>query len=472
MSDAVWSRSAVQTAEWLRKGAISPREVLSSIRERVEAVDPLVNALPTVCFERAERAAAALETVPRTNRGRFAGLPVPVKDSSAVANVRTTYGSLAFADYVPQYSSYVVEAIEREGGIVFAKSNIPEFEAGANTFNDVFGPTRNPWCLSLSAGGSSGGAAVAVATGMAFWAQGSDFACSLRYPAAFCNVVGLRPSPGLIPYGLPALSQQTLAVMGPVARTVSDVAFALDGMASFEPRDPLSRPRNGADYLESASRPCRPPRAAFSLTLGVGRVEKAVEAVVTSAMAKLVSAGLCVDEAHPDVSRSIMAFKTLRAFQFAALYRDALAKHREKLKPEVVWNIEEGLKLSADSIATAEEHRSSGREEMIAFLNRYGVLITPTAPVAPFPIEKRYVDAIEDAKLETYLDWMVLGYAISSTGCPAISIPCGLTEAGLPVGLQLVGRPYGEAELLTAAAWCEAVLGVAMIRPMDPVSPG
>lgn len=468
MSEAVWSWSAVEAAKRLRQGEISPREVLAAIRARVEAVDPLVNALPTLCFERAEQAAAALEALAPGERGRFGGLPVPVKDSAAVSGVRTTYGSRAFSDYVPQYSDYVVEAIEREGGVVFAKSNTPEFEAGANTFNDVFGATRNPWCLSRSAGGSSGGAAVAVATGMAFWAQGSDFACSLRYPAAFCNVVGLRPSPGLIPYGLATLPQQTLSVMGPVARTVTDVAFALDGMVRFDPRDPLSRPRSPDGYLQSARRSSRPSRTAFSMTLGVAQVEKSVRTVVASALEKLASAGLCVDEVHPDLSRSVEAFKTLRAFQFAALHRDSLARHREKLKPEVVWNIEEGLKLSADSIAAAEVHRGAGRQEMIAFQERYDVLITPTAPVEPFAIEKRYVDTIEGVKLATYLDWMVLGYAISATGCPAISIPCGRTEAGLPVGLQLVGRPYREAELLSAAAWCEAVLGASMITPMDP----
>lgn len=469
MSDPVWSWSAVATADRLREGSISPREVLAAVRARVESIDPIVNALPTRCFDRADRMAALLEAAPPDKRGRFAGLPWPIKDSAAVAGVRTTYGSLAFADHVPQASAPVVDVIEREGGIVFAKSNTPEFEAGANTFNDVFGATLNPWDLSRSAGGSSGGAAVAVATGMAFLAHGSDFACSLRYPAAFCNVVGLRPSPGLVPYRLPALPNQTLSVMGPLARTVSDVAFALDGMVSFDPRDPLSRPRDGTTYLKRAQEARPPPRAAFSMTLGVAHVDRPVRNAVGAALATLASAGLRADEAHPNLASSEHAFRTLRAFQFAALHRKTLLRHREKLKPEVVWNIEEGLRLSAGDIAAAEVSRGLARRHLIDFLDRHDVLMTPTAPVEPFPVEKRYVDEIDGVKLETYLDWMVLGYAVSVAGCPAISIPCGRSENGLPIGLQLIGKPYGEAELLRTAAWCEAVLGAAMIRPMDPV---
>lgn len=455
----------------LRSGDIAPGELLTSIRDRVAAVDPKVNALPTLCFERAERNAARLEALPAVERGRFAGLPWPIKDSAAVAGVRTTWGSLAYADHVPEASDHVVEAIEAAGGIVFAKSNTPEFEAGANTFNEVFGRTLNPWDLSRSAGGSSGGAAVAVATGMAFLAQGSDFACSLRYPAAFCNVVGLRPTPGLVPQGPSALPWQVLSVMGPLARDVADVALALDGMARFDARDPLSRSPDVSSYLAATQTPRPPARAAFSMTLGLAAVGKTVQAVIRQALEKLVSAGLTVDEAEPDLVASDRAFRTLRAFQFAALRREALEQHRDRLKPEVVWNIEEGLKLTAADLATAEADRARLRLTMLEFLDRHGVLITPTAPVEPFPVEQRYVDKIDGQKLATYLDWLVLGYAITICGCPAISIPCGRTPKGLPVGLQLVGKPHGEADLLRAAAWCEVVLGQSLRRPIDPVEP-
>ena len=469
MSEQIWSWSATTAVERLRSGEVAPREVLTAIRHRVEKVNSKVNALPTLCFERAERLAAQLEERPAGERGVFAGLPWPIKDSAAVGGVRTTYGSLAYADHVPEVSDYVVEAIEAEGGVVFAKSNTPEFEAGANTFNEVFGRTLNPWDLSRSAGGSSGGAAASVATGMAFLAQGSDFACSLRYPAAFCNVVGLRPSPGIIPQGPSALPFQVLSVMGPLGRTVADVALALDGMARFEPRDPLSRERGEKSYLAMARAPGRPSHAAFSMTLGIAAVDRTVEAIVRQSVGQLMSAGLAVDEAHPDLAASDKAFRSLRAFQFAALRRETLDRHRDKLKPEVVWNIEEGLKLSAAELSAAEADRARLRLAMLDFLDTHGMLITPTAPVEPFPVEQRYVEQINDQKLKTYLDWLVLGYAVTICGCPAISIPCGRSATGLPVGLQIIGKPYREAELLRSAAWCEAVLGQSLTHPIDPM---
>jgi amidase len=464
-----WTLSARAAADGLARGDFSPRELLDAVRRRIEAVNPLVNALPTLCFDRAERVAAALEAKPMAERGHFAGLPWPIKDSYPVEGVRTTYGSLAYADHIATYSDYAVEAIEAAGGIVYAKSNTPEFEAGANTFNDVFGRTLNPFDRSRSAGGSSGGAAVAVATGMAFVAQGSDFACSLRYPAAFCSVVGLRPSPGLVPQGPSTLPFQVLSVIGPIARTVADTAFALDGMTRFDVRDPLSRPRNSAPYLKAAQAPRPPLRAAFSPDLGIAAVASDVRATVGRAVTRLAGEGLRIEEAHPDLGASDRAFRPLRAFQFAALRREALEHHRDKLKPEVVWNIEQGLKLSAADLATAEAERARLRREMLRFLDLHTVLITPTAPVEPFPVEHRYVDEIDGRKLDTYLDWMMLGYAITICGCPAISIPCGLTARGLPVGLQIVGRPYDEAALLQTAAWCEAVLGCALATPVDPV---
>jgi amidase len=468
MTGSAWSLSALDAVEGLARGDFSPRELLGAIRLRVEAVDPQVNALPTLCFDRAERVAAALEAKPAEERGLFAGLPWPIKDSYAVSGVRTTYGSLAYAGHVPTHSDYAVEAIEAAGGIVYAKSNTPEFEAGANTFNEVFGRTLNPFDRSRSAGGSSGGAAVAVATGMAFLAQGSDFACSLRYPAAFCNVVGLRPSPGLVPQGPNALPFQVLSVIGPIARSVADAALALDGMARFDARDPLTRPRAKTSYLAAALAPRRPARAAFSLDLGFVAVDGSVRVAVRGAVARLAAEGSWIDEAHPDLSASDRAFRPLRAFQFAALRREALEHHRDKLKPEVVWNIEEGLKLTSADLARAEMERASVRRNMLDFLDIHGVLITPTAPVDPFPVEQRYVSEIDGQKLATYLDWLALGYAVTVCGCPAISIPCGLSEAGLPVGLQIIGKPYGEAELLKVASWCEAVLGNALVTPIEP----
>ncbi len=471
MADALYQLSACAAVDMLQRGDISPAELIVSLEERVATVNPSLNALPTTCFERARARAAALEKLPLSQRGLFAGLPWPIKDSYEVEGVRTTWGSLVYADHIAERSDYCVEAIEAAGGIVYAKSNTPEFEAGANTFNEVFGSTLNPWNTALSAAGSSGGAAAAVASGMAFIAQGSDFACSLRYPAAFCGVVGLRPSPGLVPQGPNALPFQVLSVIGPLARSVADVGLGLDGLARFDPRDPLTRPAPPVSYRACATADERPKRAAFSMDLGIARISPAVRGATTQAVAKLTAGGLALELAHPDLGLADKAFPALRAFQFAALRRGVLFTHRDKLKPEVVWNIEQGLKLTAADLAKAEAERAQLRRVLLYFLDAHDVLITPAAPVEPFPVAQRFVSEIDCEKLATYLDWLLLGYAVTICGCPAISIPCGLSENGLPIGLQIIGRPYGEAALLGAAAWCERVLSASLSRPIDPRLP-
>jgi amidase len=471
MAEPLWALSATTVADMLSAGEVSPLEALDAVAGRVAAVNPAVNALPTLCLDRAASHAARLGERKPEDRGVLAGLPVPIKDSYEVEGVRTTWGSLAYADHIATRSDYMVEAVEAAGGIVFAKSNTPEFEAGANTFNEVFGRTLNPFDLTRSAAGSSGGAAAAVATGMAWIAQGSDFACSLRYPASFCNVVGLRPSPGIVPQGPSALPFQVLSVLGPIARNVSDAALGLDAMARFDPRDPLSRRPLAIPYRAAAENPRRAKRAAASIDLGITRVGADVRATVGTALERLGAAGLDLVDEAPDLTLCHAAFRPLRAFQFAALRANALRDHRDKLKPEVVWNIEQGMKLTAADLAGAEAARATVRDAMLAFLDRHEFLIAPTAPVPPYPVEKRFVDEIDGEKMETYLDWLTLGYAITVTGCPAISIPCGLSREGLPVGLQIVGRPYGEASLFSFAAWCEDALGASLRRPVDPRSP-
>lgn len=463
--DQLWQLGACKAGDLLTGGHVSASDYLESLAQRVEAVNPLVNALPTLCLDRAHAAARRLDAVAPAERGLLHGMAVPIKDSYEVAGVQTTYGSLAYAGYVPDRSDYFVEAIEGRGAVVFAKSNTPEFEAGANTFNEVFGRTLNPWDVSRSAAGSSGGAAAAVATGMAAFAQGSDFACSLRYPAAFCNVVGLRPSPGLIPQGPSKLPNQVLSVIGPLARSVADIGYALDGMTAFDPRDPLTRPCGPPRYRAAALHPQKPRRAAFSMDLGFAAVARDVAAQVRAAMDRLARAGLAVDEPGLDLRESDPCFRTLRACQFASLRRDALQRDRAKLKPEVVWNIEEGLKLSVLAVAEAEAQRARLRTGFLDFLDTHDFLIAPTAPVTPFPVEERFVKEIDGVEQPTYLDWLALGYGITVTGCPAISIPCGPG-----IGIQIVGKPYQEGALLSAAAWVEEVLQSRLDMPVTPAS--
>lgn len=472
MDDTLWKNSACKIVDALARREIKPTEVLNALQGRCETVSDNINALPTLCFDRAQKAALQIGTdlEGKHDKGAFSpffGLPVPIKDSYAVAGVRTTYGSLAFENYIPDFSDLVVETIERAGGIVYAKSNTPEFEAGASTFNEVFGLTRNPWNVSRSAGGSSGGAAAAVASGMAFIAQGSDFACSLRYPASFCGVVGLRPTPGLIPQGPSNLCFQALSVLGPLARSVADIGLAMDGFCGFDPRDPLTRPKQtlSSTFRNAAESPDIPRSFAFSPDLGEAVVTKEVREIVTSAVEKLSAQGATMHLAHPKMPECHEAFNSLRAFQFAAIWGHVMHTHRDKLKPEVVWNIEKGLQLDADRLAKAEQMRSSLRLTMIDFLDGHRFLIAPSAPVIPPLAEERYVKSIEGVEMETYLDWLALGYSISVTGCPAISLPCGLSQDGLPIGLQIIARPHDEHALLKFAAWVEQVLGSAKAWP-------
>jgi amidase len=467
MADRLWSMSARAAVSGLRNRDLQPADLLAALSARIDEINPTVNALPTLCFERAlERTRSAAG-----HPAPLHGLPVPIKDSYEVEGVRTTWGSLAFKDHIATRSDYCVQAIENAGGLVYAKSNTPEFEAGASTFNEVFGHTLNPWNTTRSPAGSSGGAAVSVATGMAFIAQGSDFACSLRYPASFCGVVGLRPTPGLIPQGPSALPYQTLSVIGPLARDVADIGIALEAMAGYEQGDPRTRPDGPRPYARSALNPARPARVAYSADLGVATVADEVRSVVGQAVEKLSAAGSEVVEDHPDLSACHDAFRPLRAYQFAASWSNLAAGSKALLKPEVNWNIEQGLMLTAADLAVAERHRARARHNMLSFLDRHEFLVTPTAPVPPNPSEERFVREISGVAQETYLDWLVLGYAITITGCPAISLPCGHTADGLPIGLQIVARPHHESRLLEVAAWMEQVLGCGLTAPITPMTP-
>lgn len=460
---------AREVVSLLRQGDITPVEAIDASLARIEAVDPAVNAVPTLCVERARKAAASLPPAPEDGRGWLAGLPVLIKDLVDVEGVRTTYGCTAFADNVPSRSATEVRRLERHGAIVLGKTNTPEFGAGAQTFNEVFGATRNPWDTRLTCGGSSGGAAVALAIGMAWLADGSDLGGSLRTPASFCSVVGLRPSPGRVPHGPASLPFDTLGVEGPMARDVRDLALLMDTMAGFEPGDPLSFDRPQRPYVETVEELPRIGRVAFSADLGgITPVDPEVASICAAAAARFADLGTVVEQACPDLSASVDVFTVLRAARFAAARAPTLAAHRAALKPEVVWNIEHGLKLTADDIGAAERRRAAMQQGMAAFLQDYDLLLCPTAIVPPFPVEQRYVAELNGHRFPSYIDWVTIAFAITLTGCPALSLPCGFTGSGLPVGLQIVGRPRGEAGLLAAAAAMEDLLGLAARVPMTP----
>jgi amidase len=462
--------TACAVVDLLRRGEVTPFDCLDALEARVAAVDSAVNALPILCFERARQQAHRLMQRPPKERGLLAGLPVPIKDLTDVAGVRTTYGSPIFADFVPAASDILVNTIEAEGGLIYAKSNTPEFGAGGNTFNEVFGTTRNPWNTALSAAGSSGGAAVALATGTAWVAQGSDLAGSLRNPASFCGVVGLRPSPGRVASNPGAKIDRLLSVKGPMGRTVEDTALLLDAMTGEIPGDPLSLPRTES-FLAAARSGWRPTRVAFSADLGITPVDPEVAAICRAAAERFVELGAIVEEAHPDLSEAHDAFQVLRGMSFAVSYAGLLQNHQDKMKPEVIWNIEQGLNYTMADVVRAENQRAALFRRMNAFFDIYDLLLCPATIVAAYLADERYVSQCAGHTFSNYVDWLTIAYAITLTASPALSLPCGFTRDGRPVGLQIVGRPRAEGRVLSGARALEDILGLHSLTPIDPRAP-
>jgi amidase len=471
-SDDLIRLTARDAVALLERREVSPLELIDAALARIEAVDGAVNALPIRCPERARDAARRLmaQKAPEHRRGWLAGLPLAIKDSMDVAGVRSTYGSPIYANHVPERSDLQVEALERHGGVVLARSNAPEFAAGANTFNEVFGKTRNPWNTAMTCGGSSGGAAVALAAGEAWLANGSDLGGSLRIPASFCSVVGLRPSPGRVPQGPGKNHYDGLAVAGPMARNVGDLALMLDAMAAFDPRDPLSIEPPAEPFLDAVRDASgrRPARIGYSPDLGFLPVEAETAALAAAAVQRFAERGIVVEEAGPDFSGASEIFQTLRAVRFAASYGPLLAEHRQRLKPEMIWNIEKGLALDGAAIGRAMRERTRLYQRVAEFFGTYDLLVSPAVIVPPFPVEQRYVEEVGGRRFDNYVEWLAMSYSITLVGCPALSLPCGFTRSGLPVGLQLVGRPRGEAALLAAAALLEEQLGLARLLPIEP----
>ena len=431
-------------------------------------VDPLVNALPTLAFDRARAQADRLMEMPLSERGLLAGMPIPIKDLSDVAGVRSTQGSPIFKDHVPETSDLVVSHLEGEGGIVYAKSNTPEFGAGANTFNEVFGATLNPRNLSRSASGSSGGSAAALATGMAWLAHGSDMGGSLRSPASFCGIVGMRPSLGRVAASCKHEIDNSLFIQGPMARNVEDLALLLDAMSGEEAADPLSKPRPQQSFLSAARSGKKPMRVAYSPDLGITPVDPEVAELTRKAALRFGEAGVIVEEAQPDLKEAHECFQVLRAVSFAISKAELLKTHRSMLKPEVIWNIEYGLSLSAADVVRAQNQRTAMLHRSLAFFETYDLLLCPTTIVSTFPVEERYVKSVNGVEFGNYIEWLAIVYAITLICSPALSLPCGFTKEALPVGLQIIGRPGADGEVLAGAKLLEDILALDTTKPVDP----
>ncbi|MEU7204348.1 amidase [Streptomyces sp. NPDC045470] len=453
---------ATDLAARIRRREVSAREVVQAHLDRIERVNPRVNALVSLDPEGAMAAAAAAdEHLARGGTaGPLHGLPIAFKDTHLTRGMRTTYGSPLRADSVPDEDELLVQRIQAAGAIRIAKTNVPEFGAGSHTFNPVFGVTRNPYDLTRSAGGSSGGAAAALAAGLQPLADGSDMGGSLRNPASFCNVVGLRPTPGRVP-SYPAWNPwDTLTVPGPMARTVADAALLLSVMAGPDPRCPVSLEGPGEPFREPLERDLAGLRVAWTPDLG-GRVpvDAEVREVLEPQAEVFRQLGCRVEADCPDLDGADDVFRILRAHHFDLALGAALDASREALKPSLAWNIEQGRRLTGPDLARATACRARLHLSAVDFFTRYDVLLAPVSQVAPFDAAAEYPATVAGEPQHTYIDWMRSAYFVSVLGVPALSVPAGFTPDGLPVGLQIVGPPRADLAVLRVGAAYEAATG-------------
>jgi amidase len=459
--------TARELAAAMRKRELSAREVMTWHLERIEAVNPQVNAIVTLRADAAlaearsadDRAAGGGERL-----GALHGLPIAIKDLEDTAGIRTTYGSAAFADNVPAVDSLVVQRLRAGGAIVVGKTNTPEFGVGSHTFNEVFGATRNPWALDRSAGGSSGGAGAALATGMVPIADGSDHGGSIRNPASFNNVVGLRPTPGLVPAGGESDVWDVASVLGPMARTVGDLALMLTAISGPDPRSPLSHgdPTTFAGELHGDLAGLR---IAWCPDLGGLPIEPEVLAVLGGARTLLDALGCDVHDVALDLSAADEAFETLRAVAFVRAFAPILPILRKMAKATLLWNIEQGLALDGPAVARAIAARSSAFATVAALLERFDVLAAPAAQVVPFPVDVEYPEQVAGIVMPHYLGWMRVCSRITVTAHPVAAVPAGFTDSGLPVGMQFVGRYRNDRRLLEHAAAWEIASGLTERHP-------
>lgn len=470
--DELCALPASELAVLLRIKQISARELVTAHLERVERLDDELHAFITRTPERAmDRARAADEALAHGQVwGQLHGLPVAHKDLQPTAGVRTTFGSALFADFVPDTDSLVVRRMTDAGAISLGKTSTPEFGTGSQTYNALVGATRNPYDPTKTSGGSSGGAAAALAAGMVCLADGSDMGGSLRNPASFCNVVGLRPAPGRIPAWPPGVGSG-LGVEGPMARTVGDCALLLSVLAGFDRRVPGSLPGDGLEFSAPLAID-RSWRIGWCAAPGGLPIDPRVTAVLEVDGLPALEAMGEVTDVDPDLSAAEDAFRTWRAWEYACSLGDLLARHPEQLNPDVRWNIEQGRQVTAADLARAAGQRLELFTAVTTLLADFDVLALPVSQVPPFDVDLHWVREIAGVTMHSYLDWMRSAYWISATGLPAIAVPCGFTADGLPVGLQLVGQPLGELALLRAAARFEQLTEAWRRRPTPPSTAG
>jgi amidase len=468
MSDSeVCFLTATDLARKIRARQLSAREVMEAHQAQIDRVNPRVNAIVTYLPEQAMKAARAADDALARGEdvGPLHGLPIAHKDLFVTRGIRTTFGSPIYKDYVPDHDALIIQRLKQAGTITMGKTNTPEFGAGSQTFNDVFGRTLNPYDLSRTCGGSSGGAAVSLACGMMPIADGSDLGGSLRNPASFCNIVGFRPSIGRVPVWPNAMAWSSLSVQGPMARTVQDLALMLSAIAGPDPRSPIAIAEPGSVFARPLERDFRGTRIAWNLDFGGLPVDPRVTAVIEGQRGIFEGLGCAVEDAVPDFTDVHEVFQIMRALGFATGRAELLEKHRDKLKDTVIWNIEAGLKLKGTDVGRAEVKRTALYHRVRQFMETYEFMVFPVSQVPPFDVSQPYITEINGVQMETYIDWMKSCYYISVLGHPAISVPCGFTEEGLPVGVQIVGRHQDDLGVLQLAHAFEQATGFWKRRP-------
>jgi amidase len=444
--------SATELRQEISSRRISVTELLDSCLARIEERNPDLNAIVTL-NPRAREDAAQLDRRLGAGEtpGPLCGLPVGIKDVTPVAGLRTTFGSTIYTDYVPAEDALIVRRLRDAGAVILGKTNCPEFAAGANTFNDVFGRTRNPWDPSRTSGGSTGGGAAAVATGMIALAEGTDLGGSLRIPASFCGIVGLRPSLGLVPIEPTDWAWDTLQVSGPMGRTAQDVALMLQSIAGPSAHAPLVQPVEGRDFVGAVAERRPSLKVAYCADIaGIG-VDADLERVCREAAFGLASQGIAVEEIDLDLSEAKPAFMALRGLWFVTQMFPRLGM-RDRFGPNVAGNLRSGLEVTTRELASAENYRGRLWHQFRELFGRYDHLLAPCTAVPPFPVEQNYPDSIAGRPMSTYVDWFAPTFVLSLTGLPVASVPAGLDSSGLPVGLQIVGRQFGEEGVLSMAA--------------------
>ena len=453
--------TAVEMAANIREKRVSAREVMEAHLEQIERVNPKVNAIVTLRHDlaikgadEADRALAKGEDV-----GILHGLPTAHKDLVPTKGIRTTYGSPLYSDYVPDFNSLIVDRMQQAGAITVGKTNTPEFGAGSQTFNEVFGETLNPFDTSTTCGGSSGGAAVSLATRMIPIADGSDTGGSLRNPANFCNVVGFRPSPGRVPTFPSKLGWSPISVQGPMARTVDDCALLLSAISGPDARVPISISEPGHRFLQPLQRDFKGVNIAWSQNLGGLPIDQRTTSVLQSQRSVFDTIGCKVEEATPDFTDADELFLIWRGWGREINQGEHLRNNKDKLKDTMIWDIQQGVELTGPQVGWAESKRMELFQRMHIFMEKHEFLLCPVSQRPPFDVKQRWVTEINGVKMENFISWMKSCYYITATGHPAVSVPCGFTDEGLPVGLQIVGRYRDDFGVLQLARAFEEATG-------------